>query len=106
MNAKLYESGAELLFNAVLSLKTPEECCGFFEDICTIPEIRAMSQRLVVAKMLYDKRLYSEITAETGASTATISRVSRSMNYGKNSYTVVFDRLGGKEAPDEPPDLS
>ena len=81
------------LFEAVLKLKTVEECRKFFEDVCTIKEIKAIAQRLEVAKMLKDKQLYSKIVAETGASTATISRVNRTLMYGSEGYDIVFSRL-------------
>ena len=100
MNSKLKELNVELLFQAILKLETMEECYKFFEDLCTVPELRALSQRLLVAKMLDDHRVYSDIVAETGASTATISRVNRSLNYGNDGYDMVFERIG-KEDPEE-----
>ncbi len=87
----------DFLFRSILSLKTVEECYNFFEDLCTVPELKAMSQRLVVAHMLSTKQVYSEIVAKTGASTATISRVNRSLNYGCEGYDMVFKRLEEKE---------
>ena len=81
------------LYNAILSLETQEECRLFFEDICTIKELETMSQRLEVAKMLVEKRVYSDIVKETGASTATISRVNRSLTYGNEGYDLVFSRI-------------
>ena len=78
---------------AVMAIENMDECCDFFEDLCTVPELKAMSQRLVVAKMLSDKRVYKEIGNETGASTATISRVNRSLNYGNDGYDMVFERV-------------
>ena len=81
------------LFEAILKLKSKEDCQKFFEDVCTIKEIKAIAQRLEVAKMLKDKQLYSKIVAETGASTATISRVNRTLMYGSEGYNIVFDRL-------------
>jgi len=80
-------------FEAVLTLKSVDECYKFFEDVCTIKEIKALSQRLEVAKMLKDKCLYSDIVAKTGASTATISRVNRSLTYGCDGYDIVLKRL-------------
>ncbi len=97
MNSKLKDANVDFLFQAILALKTPEECYSFFEDLCTVPELKAMSQRLHVAKMLSEHRVYSDIVAETGASTATISRVNRSLNYGSDGYSVVFKRLGLKQ---------
>ncbi len=97
MNPKLQGESVDFLFEAILSLETVDECYKFFEDLCTVPELKAMSQRLAVAKMLSQKRVYSEIVSETGASTATISRVNRSLNYGEDGYEMVFGRLGNKE---------
>lgn len=93
VNSKLKDPSVDFLFQAVLTLKTPEECYAFFEDLCTVPEIKAMSQRLVVAHMLSNKIVYSDIVAETGASTATISRVNRSLHYGCDGYELVFGRM-------------
>lgn len=93
MNSKIKDKNTDLLFEAILKLKTPEECYNFFEDLCTVPEIKAMSQRLVVARMLTQKNVYSAIVEETGASTATISRVNRSLIYGCDGYKLVFDRI-------------
>ena len=70
-----------------------EECYNFFEDLCTVQELKALSQRLQVASMLSDGKVYSDIVAKTGASTATISRVNRSLNYGCDGYKVIFERL-------------
>lgn len=95
MNVKLQDSNIDFLFQAVLSLETREECYRFFDDLCTVPELKSMSQRLAVAKMLNDKQVYSDIVAKTGASTATISRVNRSLNYGSDGYELVFSRLAG-----------
>ena len=97
MNNKLKELNVEYLFKAVLELETIEECYNFFDDLCTVPELKAMSQRILVAKMLSDKKVYSEIVAKTGASTATISRVNRSLHYGSDGYKVVFARLDEKK---------
>ena len=98
MNSKIKDDSADFLFRAVLSLKTVEECYNFFEDLCTVPEIKAMSQRLLVAHMLSTKCVYSDIVAHTGASTATISRVNRSLNYGCDGYAMVFSRLDAEDA--------
>lgn len=94
MNSKIKSKETDLLFNAILQLKNEDECYQFFEDLCTINELKAMSQRLVVAKMLSEGRVYSDIVESTGASTATISRVKRSLEYGCDSYTMVFNRMG------------
>ncbi len=93
MNSKLQGESVDYLFEAILSLKSIDECYMFFEDLCTVPELKAMSQRLAVAKMLQEKKVYSEIVAETGASTATISRVKRSFDYGSDGYELIFKRL-------------
>ena len=82
---------------AVLSLQTEEECIAFFEDICTYREMHDLSQRLQVASLLAKGKNYQEISEETGASTATISRVNRSLSYGSNGYRTVLKRLSEKE---------
>lgn len=93
MNSKLKDSNVEYLYRAVLALESMEECDRFFDDLCTVPELKALSQRLQVAKMLSDHRVYSDIVQATGASTATISRVNRSLNYGADGYDIIFERL-------------
>ena len=98
MNSKIKDESVDFLFQAVLSLKTVEECYNFFEDLCTVPEIKAMSQRLLVAHMLSTKKVYSDIVAKTGASTATISRVNRSLQYGADGYQAVLPRIKAKQA--------
>ncbi len=97
MNDKLKDKNIDFLFRAVLSLENSDECYSFFEDLCTVPELKAMSQRLQVAKMLKDHKVYSDIVSQTGASTATISRVNRSLNYGSDGYDIVFKRLADKD---------
>ncbi len=84
----------EQLFEAILKLENIEECYDFFQDVATVGEIQAMAQRLEVAKMLKDGTTYEEIVAETGVSTATISRVKRSLEYGEDGYDLVLKRLG------------
>ncbi len=93
MEPKMKDLNVDFLFQAVLKLESMEECYKFFGDLCTITELRSISQRLVVAKMLDERKVYSDIVAKTGASTATISRVNRSLNYGNDGYRVVFDRM-------------
>ena len=93
---KLRNQNTDLLFNSILTLKNLDECYNFFEDICTVKEIQSIAQRVMVAKMLTEGKVYSDIVNETGASTATISRVNRSLNYGNDGYTVAFDRLENK----------
>lgn len=97
MNSKIKDPNVDFLLSAILKLQTLDECYNFFEDLCTVPEVKAMSQRLVVAHMLKDKWVYSDIVEKTGASTATISRVSRSVNYGCDGYELVFDRMSEQE---------
>ena len=97
MNNKLKDSNVDFLFKAILALESVEECYNFFEDLCTVPELKAIAQRLLVAKMLSDKHVYSDIVNVTGASTATISRVNRSLNYGCDGYSVVFKRLDAQK---------
>ena len=96
MNSKLKDENIEYLFKAILELQSLDECYNFFEDLCTVPELKALSQRLQVARMLSEHHVYSDIVNATGASTATISRVNRSLNYGCDGYTVVFERLKNK----------
>lgn len=93
MNSKIKDANVDFLFKAILSLENIDECYNFFEDLCTVPELKALSQRLQVAKMLSEQHVYSDIVNKTGASTATISRVNRSLNYGCDGYRVVFERL-------------
>ena len=93
MNSKLKTPAVEQLFDAILSLENREECFDFFEDVCTINELLSLSQRFEVAKMLREHKTYLDIAEKTGASTATISRVNRSLNYGNDGYDKVFKRL-------------
>ncbi len=90
---KLNEPAVDQLFEAILTLKSVEECYIFFDDLCTVNEIESMSQRLEVARMLRKGQTYSQIEQETGASTATISRVKRCLNYGNDGYILTLDRL-------------
>ena len=93
MNPKIKTEAVDGLFEAILQLKTKEECYLFFEDVCTINEILSLSQRFEVAGMLREKKTYLEIAEKTGASTATISRVNRSLIYGNDGYEMVFNRM-------------
>ena len=93
-NSKIKSKQADSLFQAVLSLENMDECYRFFEDICTIKEIQEIAQRLELAKLLKNSKTYNEIEEATGASTATISRINRSLNYGADGYKIVFERLG------------
>lgn len=81
------------LYRAILTLKTAEECYDFFADLCTVSEMKAMEQRFEVAKLLNEGLIYNDILEKTGASSATISRVNRSLNYGMGAYRVIFDRM-------------
>lgn len=93
MNDKLKNKELDYLFEAVLTLKNKVECYNFFEDLCTISELKDMSQRLQVAKMLKEHHIYNDIVTETGASTATISRVNRCLIYGSDGYKIALERL-------------
>lgn len=93
-NSKIKSEQVDSFFEAVLKLETMEECYRFFEDICTIKELQAIAQRLEVAKLLKASKTYNEIEAETGASTATISRINRSLNYGAEGYNMILKKLG------------
>ena len=93
MSKNIRTEAVDKLFDAILSLKDKEECYRFFEVVCTINELLSLSQRFEVAKMLRERKTYLEIAEKTGASTATISRVNRSLNYGNDGYEMVFSRL-------------
>ncbi|WP_434654473.1 YerC/YecD family TrpR-related protein [Thermoanaerobacterium thermosaccharolyticum] len=95
-DSKIRDENVDELFEAILLLKDTEECYRFFEDIATINEVKSLAQRLQVAKMLRDRKTYIEIAEKTGASTATISRVNRALNYGANGYNLILDRLKEK----------
>ena len=97
MNSKLKDAGMDELFRGILALDSLEECYNFFEDLCTINELRAMEQRFEVARMLDRGQIYSDIVRETGASTATISRVNKCLTYGTDGYRTVVDRLKEQE---------
>ena len=83
----------EYLYDAIMAIRDKDECRAFFETLCTMQELRSFAQRICVAKMLHDGCVYSRIVEQTGASTATISRVNRSMNLGENGYEAVFTRM-------------
>ncbi|WP_026512145.1 MULTISPECIES: YerC/YecD family TrpR-related protein [unclassified Butyrivibrio] len=93
MNKKIRTEAVDHLFEAILSLDNKEECYSFFEDLCTVNELMSLSQRFEVAAMLRKHKTYLEIAEKTGASTATISRVNRSLNYGDDGYALVFQRM-------------
>lgn len=94
MVEKLKSKEADDLFEAILKLDSVSECYSFFDDLCTIKELQSMTQRFAVAKLLRDNNVYTEIVDKTGASTATISRVKRSLENGADGYELVFKRLG------------
>lgn len=93
-NSRIKSDQVDKFFEAILLLENKEECYRFFEDICTIKEIQAIAQRLEVAKLLKANKTYNEIEADTGASTATISRINRSLNYGAEGYNIILRKLG------------
>ncbi len=93
MNSKIKDELTDKLFEAILLLRDSNECYNFFEDICTVSEIKALAQRLEVAKMLKEKKTYTDISEKTGASTATISRVNRCLIYGADGYNMILERL-------------
>ncbi len=93
MNGKLCNENMDKLMEAVLSLKTKEECYAFFEDLCTVSELKSMQQRYHVAIMLDNGAQYADIVELTGASTATISRVNRALSYGADGYKMVLERM-------------
>lgn len=96
-NSKIRDEHIDELFEGILKLESIEECYRFFEDICTIKEIQAMAQRLQVAKLLSENKTYNEIEEKTNASTATISRINRSLSYGADGYNIVLKKLGYRE---------
>ena len=90
---KNHSEAARRLYTAILHLQTEEECAAFFEDICSIKELQDISQRLEVATMLHEGKNYQEVSRETGASTATICRVNKCLNYGSGGYQLAMSRL-------------
>lgn len=97
MSKNVHTEAVNHLFDAILSLENKEECYRFFEDVCTVNELLSLSQRYEVARMLRAQKTYLDIAEKTGASTATISRVNRSLNYGNDGYDMVFERINQKE---------
>ncbi len=93
LESKIKNKELDLFFKGILELKDIDECYKFFEDVATINEIKALAQRLHVAKLLKDKKTYSEIAKITGASTATISRINKCLNYGSDGYNLILERL-------------
>ncbi len=92
-DSKYHSKQLDEFFEAVLMLEDKEQCYKFFEDVCTVRELNSISQRLEVAKLLKIRKTYNEIERETGASTATISRVNRSLHYGADGYELVLEKL-------------
>jgi len=97
MNKQNKKPRSDELYKAILKLETLEECKHFFDDLCTVTELQALEQRYQVATYLSKGMIYNEILEKTGASSATISRVNRSLQYGKGGYAVVFERLAEDE---------
>ena len=97
MNDKIKSPSIDHLFQAILTLHTIEDCYDFFEDLCTVAEIQEMAKRLAAAKMLCNGAKYTEIAEQTGLSTATISRVNRSLKYGSDGYKKALDQIGYAE---------
>ncbi|MDO4623420.1 MAG: YerC/YecD family TrpR-related protein [Eubacteriales bacterium] len=97
MSKDIHTPAVDQLFRAILTLETVEECYTFFEDACTINELLSLSQRFEVARMLRDNKTYLDISKKTGASTATISRVNRSLTYGSDGYEMVLTRMAKNE---------
>ncbi|MBP7320980.1 MAG: TrpR YerC/YecD [Lachnospiraceae bacterium] len=93
MSKEVVTQELDRLFDGILKLKTREECYAFFEDLCTMNELLSMAQRLEVAQMLVEHRTYIDIADQTGASTATISRINRTLNYGNDGYEMVLKRV-------------
>jgi TrpR-related protein YerC/YecD len=98
MNDKIKTDAVDTLFDAILCLHDKDECYHFFEDLCTVHELQSLSQRFEVASMLREGKTYVEIAEITGASTATISRVKRSLQYGSDGYDVIFERMQNKKS--------
>lgn len=96
MSKFLDKQSSDALYRAIVSIKDEEECRKFLEDLCTVSELKAMEQRFEVAKLLNQGMIYSDILEQTGASSATISRVNRSLNYGTDAYRTIFRKLDGK----------
>lgn len=93
----IHTDSTQKFYKAILSLKNIDECALFFEDICTVKELQDIAQRLEVAQMLKDKKSYQEVSAQVGASTATISRVNRCLVYGNGGYETILERLNNQK---------
>ena len=99
MASKIKDEKLDFLFQAILTLETVEDCYSFFEDLCTVSELQEMSRRMLAARMLRDNAVYAEIAAQTGLSTATISRVNRCLKYGSDGYNKALDSLEASRHP-------
>ncbi len=97
MNKRIKKTRNEEMYRAILQMQTVEECMKFFDDLCTVSELQAMEQRYQVASLLHQGMIYNDILSRTGASSATISRVNRSLQYGADGYALAFERLGVPE---------
>ncbi len=97
MSEKYRDEQTDCLFKAILSLNDIDECYAFFEDLCTVSEIREMAKRLTAARMLNNNHIYSDISEKTGLSTATISRVNRCLKYGSDGYAEILRRIDRKK---------
>ena len=97
MNKNIKNPRNEEMYKAILSLRTVDECMKFFDDLCSISELRAMEQRFEVARLLEQGMIYNDILEKTGASSATISRVNRSLRYGADGYAIAFERLDAEK---------
>ena len=101
MNKRIKKERYEEMYKAILQMQTVEECMKFFDDLCTVTELQAMEQRYQVASLLHQGMIYNDILSITGASSATISRVNRSLQYGADGYALAFERLGIPGGEDE-----
>ena len=101
MNKQHKKPRCDDMYRAILTLKTVDECKQFFDDLCTVTELQAMEQRYQVAVLLSEGMIYNDILEKTGASSATISRVNRSLQYGEDGYSVAFRRLKEQQAEEE-----
>ena len=101
MNKHRKKPRNEAMYKAILSLQSVEECMKFFDDLCTVTELMALEQRYQVAVCLHNGMIYNDILAETGASSATISRVNRSLQYGEGGYEIAFSRLAAAEGEEK-----
>lgn len=95
-----HDENTEYLFEAILKLQSVEECRAFFDDLCTVAEVREMSRRMFAARLLNGNAVYTEVTEQTGLSTATISRVNRCLKYGSDGYKTVLDRMESEKPAD------